>query len=75
LRDQWYELASKLNSISLNENKDEVRWRWAASKKFIVRSVYQQLTEDDSGQAFQDICVTPHVTKTLITLIRLLIKH
>jgi hypothetical protein len=44
-----------------------VRWRWVASKKFIMRSVYLQLTEDDNGQNFQGIwkAKIPHENQNL----------
>jgi hypothetical protein len=28
IRDQWYELATKLNSVQLNEDRGEVYWKW-----------------------------------------------
>jgi hypothetical protein len=55
LRDQWYELAAKLNTITLKDDKDEVRWKWSSSKKFTDRSVYQQLASNEGGEAFRDI--------------------
>jgi hypothetical protein len=36
LRAQWYRLAAKLNTITLNDDKDEVKWKWSTSKKFTV---------------------------------------
>jgi hypothetical protein len=32
VRNQWFDLASKLNIISLNEVKDEVRWKLAGAE-------------------------------------------
>jgi hypothetical protein len=52
---RWYELVSQLNSLSLCEGKDEVKWRWGANKKFTVKYVYLQLTKNDRGQDFHDI--------------------
>jgi hypothetical protein len=54
LRDQWYELASKLNSISLNVCRDEVKWIWSPNLKFSVQSMYNQLNRsDESGPSFK----------------------
>jgi hypothetical protein len=52
VRDQWYELATKLNSVQLNEEKDEVYWKWTSSRKFTVKYVYDHLTKDDCGPKF-----------------------
>jgi hypothetical protein len=52
IRDQWYELATKLNSVQLNEEKDEVYWKWTSSRKFTVKYVYDHLTKDDCGPKF-----------------------
>jgi hypothetical protein len=38
LRDQWYQLAAKLNLVSLNDEKDSAVWKWT-SRKFTVKSV------------------------------------
>jgi hypothetical protein len=32
VRNQWFDLATKLNIISLNEVKNEVRWKWAGAE-------------------------------------------
>jgi hypothetical protein len=32
VRNQWFDLASKLNIISLNEVKYEVRWKWTGAE-------------------------------------------
>jgi hypothetical protein len=55
LRTQWYELTAKLNTISPNDVKDEVRWKWLNMKQFTVKLVYQQLTKDHCGQSYQVI--------------------
>jgi hypothetical protein len=55
LREQWYELAAKLNEVALKDGRDKVRWKWSSSKQFTVRSVYQQLTKSDNGQSYQII--------------------
>jgi hypothetical protein len=34
IRNQWYELAAKLNSISLNNDKDLPLWKWNVNKIF-----------------------------------------
>jgi hypothetical protein len=33
LREQWYQLAAKLNRGNLNNEKDIPLWNWIASKK------------------------------------------
>jgi hypothetical protein len=53
LRDLWYELAAKLNTITLNDAKDEVRWKWSTTKRFTVKFVYQQLTSDGGVRPFR----------------------
>jgi hypothetical protein len=55
IRDQWYNLAQKLNEVVMNESKDAVIWKWAASRKFTVKSVYDHLTKNDNGPAFKYI--------------------
>jgi hypothetical protein len=32
LRDQWYNLAARLNAVSMNEEADVVIWKWTANK-------------------------------------------
>jgi hypothetical protein len=54
-RDQWYNLAQKLNEVVMNESMDAVVWKWAASKKITVKSVYDHLTKNDNGPAFKNI--------------------
>jgi hypothetical protein len=44
IKEQWYELASKLNSISPNDSNHRVVCKWTANKQFTVKSVYSQLT-------------------------------
>jgi hypothetical protein len=54
-RDQWYNLAQKLNEVVMNESMDAAVWKWAASKKITVKSVYDHLTKNDNGPAFKNI--------------------
>jgi hypothetical protein len=53
--EQWYDLAAKLNIVTLDENKDKVVWKWTTSKQFTVKSVYEKLTRDDDGPAYKVI--------------------
>jgi hypothetical protein len=52
VREQWYDLATKLNNMSMNDNTDHVIWKWSGRKQFMVKSVYQQLTKDDDGLSY-----------------------
>jgi hypothetical protein len=52
VRAQWYDLATKLNNVCLN---DSVFWKWTPSKTFTVKSVYEHLTKDDCGPKYQRI--------------------
>jgi hypothetical protein len=54
-RSQWYELAERLNNVSLNDGKDIPLWRWTASKVFSVKSVYNHLTKHESGADYNRI--------------------
>jgi hypothetical protein len=51
----WYDLAVKLNSVTLSDTSDIVLWKWNASKKFSVKSVYDHLTSDDSSLNYKRI--------------------
>jgi hypothetical protein len=55
IRLQWYQLAHKLNQVTLEQCSDQAVWRWNASKKITVESVYEQLTKCDSGPSFKRI--------------------
>jgi hypothetical protein len=55
IRNQWYELAAKLNSISLNNNKDLPLWKWNVNKIFLVKSVYDYMTRNDAGVAYKRV--------------------
>jgi hypothetical protein len=55
LREQWYQLAARLNRVSLNEEKDQPIWKWTTSKRFTVKSVYASLTKTDSGPAHDSL--------------------
>jgi hypothetical protein len=54
-REQWYELASKLNNIKLNSENDLIFWKWSKNKSFTVKSVYEHLTRDDNGAAYNRV--------------------
>jgi hypothetical protein len=45
IRAQWYELATKLNRVTLDEEVDVVHWKWNVNKIFSVKSVYEHLTK------------------------------
>jgi hypothetical protein len=51
--DGWYELADKLNYVTLNDNNDKVQWKWTANKQFTVKSVHEHLTRDDNGHVYK----------------------
>jgi hypothetical protein len=55
VKSQWYELAAKLNNVTLNETKDLPIWKWNANKQFSVKSVYEHLTRDDAGMAYKRV--------------------
>jgi hypothetical protein len=55
IRDQWYSLAQKLNDVSFNGDQDKVVWKWSASRKFTVKSVYNHLTKNGNGPAYRNI--------------------
>jgi hypothetical protein len=55
LCDQWYEMASKLNIVSLSDEHDVVSWKRTVSKSFTVKSVYEHLTGDDNGSCYRRI--------------------
>jgi hypothetical protein len=55
LREQWYQLAVKLNRVELNNEKDIPLWNWTSSKKFTVKSTYEQLTKRDSGNSYRRV--------------------
>lgn len=55
IREQWYHLAGKLNSVRLSNEKDVVIWSWSHNKKYNVKLVYQHPTKDDNGSAYKEI--------------------
>jgi hypothetical protein len=55
IRDIWYELAAKLNMVTLNGNENKLVWKWTADKNFSVKSVYMELTKLDNGPSFRII--------------------
>jgi hypothetical protein len=56
IRDQWYNLTTQLNEVSLNDSKKKVIWKWSpSSRQFTVRSVYLHLTRDENGVAYKEI--------------------
>jgi hypothetical protein len=48
-------MASKLNRVVLGAKLDAVSWKWTVSKAFLIKSVYEHLTKDDSGPSFKRI--------------------
>jgi hypothetical protein len=72
MRDQWYDLATILNSVHLNDEKGSVYWKWTPSRSFIVKSVYEHLTKDECGPKFQRIwkAKIPIKIKTFMWLIK-----
>jgi hypothetical protein len=73
IRTQWYELATKLNRITLYicDEVDVVHWKWNVSKTFSVKSDYEHLTKDDSGLSHKRIWKTkiPVKIKTFMWLV------
>jgi hypothetical protein len=55
IRDQWYILAQKLNEVVLNEEQDKVIWKWSATRKFTIKSLYSHVTRNDNGPAYSNI--------------------
>jgi hypothetical protein len=55
IRMQWYDLARKLNSLSLNDDEDIPIWKWTGNRKFSVKSVYMQLTKGCVENGFRVI--------------------
>jgi hypothetical protein len=54
-RSQWYELAERLNNVSLNGDNDVPLWRWMANKVFSVKFVYNHLTKHEPGVDYNRI--------------------
>jgi hypothetical protein len=48
-------LASLLNRVALNDEKYTTIWRWSKTKKFTIKSVYEFLISDDSGNSFRRV--------------------
>jgi hypothetical protein len=55
IRDQWYRLVTQLNGVCLNDNKDNVFWKWTPSRKFTIKSVYMHLTRGENGETYKEI--------------------
>jgi hypothetical protein len=55
VRTQWYELATKLNRVSLRECNDLPLWWWTANKVFSVKSVYNHMTKNEVGVDYKRI--------------------
>jgi hypothetical protein len=55
IKDWRYDLAAQLNKVQRSDEKDVVIWKWASNKRFSVKSVYERLTRNDEGPAYQDI--------------------
>jgi hypothetical protein len=49
VREQWYELARKLNQVTLSQDSDHVIWKWSKTGKFTMKSVYDQIIKRDEG--------------------------
>jgi hypothetical protein len=64
IRTQWHELAHKLNQVVLEESEDLVTRRWTASKQFLVKSVYEQLTKCDNGPSYKRFWKTKSLRKS-----------
>jgi hypothetical protein len=58
VRTQWYELATKLNRVSLRECNDLPLWWWTANKVFSVKSVYNHMTKNEVGVDYKRIWKT-----------------
>jgi hypothetical protein len=71
VRDQWYNLTSRLNHVCLNNEKDYIYWKRTPSKTFTVKSVYDHLTKDDDGPKFQRVwkAKIPEKIKTSMWLV------
>jgi hypothetical protein len=55
LRDQWHNLAARLNMVSLDHEKDMAIWKWNMSKKISVKSVYTSLTRNEVGKSYSRV--------------------
>jgi hypothetical protein len=55
IRDQWYDLATRLNEVTLLGEDDLVILKWTTNKKFSVKSIYEHLTKDDKGPNYKRI--------------------
>jgi hypothetical protein len=55
LGEQWYELASKLNGVVLNGERDKAEWIWTNNRKFSVKSIYNFLSKDECGSSYDRI--------------------
>jgi hypothetical protein len=55
MRDLWYELAAKLNEVSLKQDKDVAIWMWTKSEKFSIKSVYEHATMNDVGLPYSRV--------------------
>jgi hypothetical protein len=47
-----------LNTISLDDNKDQAVWKWSKLRKFFVKSTYYFLAKDDVGVSYGRIWKT-----------------
>lgn len=55
LRDLWYNLATKLNQVQLEDNRDIVKWNLTNSGKFSVKCLYDYTTKSDTGPSYKYI--------------------
>jgi hypothetical protein len=71
IRDQWYDLARKLNNATLNDEDEIALWRWSKSKSFTVKSVYEHLTSNGSGNDYRSAWKAriPEKTKLFMWLV------
>jgi hypothetical protein len=71
IRDQWYDLARKLNNATLNDEDEIALWRWSKSKSFTVKSVYEHLTSNGSGNDYRSTWKAriPEKTKLFMWLV------
>jgi hypothetical protein len=71
MRAQLYDLESKLNRFPWHEEKDVALWKWSASKKFTIKSVYNHLTKIDDGPDFKRVwsAKIPKKIKTFMWLV------
>jgi anaerobic selenocysteine-containing dehydrogenase len=55
LKNIWDKIWALAMSYRLTENKDKILWKWDTKGKFTVKSVYNALTEGESGSYLKQI--------------------